>query len=345
MNKKMRILHCPVDVGGQAWMISRAERRLGYESDHMVFSGSYIDYPADYNLNFKKNSFLSNFLKTALFLLRAIKKYDIFHFYYAKSILPLCLDLPILKIFGKKIFFTFQGSDIRRRGYFLKRFKTDVYKDCKEITHKKFFDFFRLLRLKIAVFLANKTFVLNPDLKLISPSSEMLPYGNVDLDNWFPVGFKRKDNSLIILHAPTNRALKGTKYLIEAVSKLKKEGYPVNLKLLEGIKHNQMREFCRDADIVVDQLLIGWYGGFAVETMALGKPVVCYLNEDLFYLVSWAKDIPIINANSATVYDKLKWLIENPKEREKIGKMGREFVEKWHNPVRIAEKLIKFYEK
>ena len=227
----------------------------------------------------------------------------------------------------------------------MKRFKTDVYKDCKDIRHKKIFDFFRLLRLKITVFFANKTFVLNPDLKLISSSSELMPYGNVDLNEWSSIGFKRKDNSLIILHAPTNRSIKGTKYLVEAVSKLKKEGYSVRLKLLEGIKHNRMKEFCRDADIVVDQLLIGWYGGFAVETMALGKPVVCYLNEDLFYLVPWAGDIPIVNANTANLYDKLKWLIENPKERERIGRMGREFVEKWHDPVKIAEKLTKLYEK
>jgi len=172
----------------------------------------------------------------------------------------------------------------------------------------------------------------------------MMPYGNVDLDDWSPVEFKKKDNSLIILHAPTNRIIKGTKYLIEAVSKLKKEGYPVKLKLLEDVKHDQMKEFCQDADIVIDQLLVGWYGGFAVETMALGKPVICYLNEDLFYVVPWAEDIPIVNANLATLYDKLKWLIENPQERERLGKLDRKFVEKYHNPIKIAKKLIKWYQ-
>jgi len=34
------------------------------------------------------------------------------------------------------------------------------------------------------------------------------------------------------------------------------------------------------ADLLVDQLLTGWYGAVAVEMMALGKPVVCYLRED-----------------------------------------------------------------
>lgn len=345
MVKKKRILHCPVDVGGQAWMVSRAERQLGHQSDHMVFSSSYINYPADYNLNFNQKSFFKNFLKAVIFLFRAVKKYDIFHFYYAKSILPFYLDLPILKILRKKIFFTFQGSDIRRRGFFSQQFKIDVYKGCKSIKNKKIFDFFRFLRLKIAVFFANKTFVLNPDLKLISPSSELLPYANIDLNEWLPVEIKKEDNILTILHAPTDRVIKGTKYLIETVSRLKKEGYPVELKLIENVKHNQLKKFCQEADIVVDQLLIGWYGAFAVEAMALGKPVVCYLNKDLFYLVPWAKDIPIVNANVTNLYEKLKWLIENPKERERIGKKSREFVEKWHNPVKIAEKLIKIYEK
>jgi SAM-dependent methyltransferase len=343
--QKIKILHAPVNVGGQPWIISRSERKLNYQSDCMIFRSSWLNYPSDYNLNLSRKNYIGNFLKLLIFFFRAIRRYDVFHFYYGKSILPFYLDLPILKLLGKKIFFTFQGSDIRRRGYFSKHFGVDIYKDCKELTHKKFFDIFRFLRLKIALFFANKTFVLNPDLKLISPSSELLPYANINLEEWISTKQKKQRNYLIILHAPTNRGIKGTKYLIETISRLKKEGYSVELKLVEGVEHNRVKKIYDDADIVVDQLLIGWYGGFAVEAMALGKPVVCYLNESLFHLVPWAKEIPIVNASLTTLYDKLKWLIENPQERERLGEEGRKFVEKWHNPIKIAKKIIEFYEK
>ena len=34
------------------------------------------------------------------------------------------------------------------------------------------------------------------------------------------------------------------------------------------------------ADLVVDQLVLGWYGAVAVEAMALGRPVLAYIRED-----------------------------------------------------------------
>ena len=40
-----------------------------------------------------------------------------------------------------------------------------------------------------------------------------------------------------------------------------------------------MRFYQAQADIVVDQLIYGHWGSTAVECMALGKPVVCYLDK------------------------------------------------------------------
>ncbi len=347
MKKKLKILHCPVNVGNQAWGISRGERKLGYQSDCIIFKNSWMQYSCDYDLELNNKNFLKKNLTIFKFFFNAIKKYDVFHFYYAKNILPfycLYLDLLILKIIGKKVFFTFQGSDIRRRRCFLKHFKIDLYKDSKDIRHHVFFDLFRFLRMKLILLFADKTFILNPDLKLISPHSKMLPYANIDLEEWKIKKSKGDKDQFIILHAPTNRGIKGTDFLIKAVSKIRKEGYNVELKLVKKIENNELKELYKKADVIVDQFLAGWYGGTAVEAMALEKPVICYLNKSLFPFVSWAENIPIINANSKEIEKNLKWLINNPEEREKISKKSREYVEKYHNPVEIAKQLIKHYE-
>lgn len=355
MSKKIKILHCPSDVGGQAWMISRAERQLGFQSDTMTFSQSSFGYRADINLNFKGNVFsLGNILKSLVFIVRALKKYDVFVFYYGGSLLKFHLDLPILKLFRKKIFFVFQGCDIRRREYCLKYFKINACRECEAlycIGRKKrsaafsyIADLKRLLKIKTVYLFASKTFVLNSDLRIFSPLSKMLPYAVVDLNEWKPSFLKNRKNYIIILHAPSQRSIKGTKYIVDVVEELKQEGFNVELKLIEGVKHDEMKTLCQDADIVVDQLLVGWYGAFAVEAMALQKPVVCYLNEDLFYLVPWAKDIPIVNANINNLYDKLKVLINNPNERDKLGRQGREFVKRCHDPITIAREMINDYE-
>lgn len=345
MEKKLRILHCPSATGGQAWTLSRAERGLGYQSDNVIFRGSYISYFHDENLNLSyRRPFLSSF-KVLIFFLKAVRKYDVFHFYFGHSMLPFYFDLPILKLLRKKIFFTFQGCDIRRKKYCLANFKINACRECLSPGCKnKFHDFLKILKLKIMVFFANKTFVLNPDLKVISPTSEMMPYANVDLNKWTFLPLEEK-KEIEVLHAPTDREIKGTKYVLEAMSKLKNDGYPVKLKLVENIPNNEMLDYCKNADIVVDQLSVGWYGGFAVEMMALGKPVICYLNEDHLRFVSWADEIPIVNANKDNIHDKLKWLINNSERRKNLGRAGRNYVEKYHNPLKIAKDMINFYEK
>src|SRR5262249_38314037 len=54
---------------------------------------------------------------------------------------------------------------------------------------------------------------------------------------------------------------------------------------IRSVSHEDAMKLYRSADLVIDQLLAGWYGGIAVETMAMGKPVACYIpDEDLYVL-------------------------------------------------------------
>ena len=115
----------------------------------------------------------------------------------------------------------------------------------------------------------------------------------------------------------------------------------MNLCLLENIPHDQVKEYYAKSDIVIDQLLCGWYGGFAVEAMAMEKPVISYLRkEDLDRFVPFKDEIPIINSTKDSLYDDLIPLIENEALRKRKGKEGRKYVEKYHDPMKIAKKLI-----
>ena len=55
---------------------------------------------------------------------------------------------------------------------------------------------------------------------------------------------------------------------------------PVDLEVVHGVTHDEAVEHYKRADIVVDQLNAGWYGLFAIEAMALGKPVVTFLHDE-----------------------------------------------------------------
>ena len=151
----------------------------------------------------------------------------------------------------------------------------------------------------------------------------------------------------VILHAPSHRGVKGTNYILDVTSRLKREGVALELRLVEGVSYIEARHIYESADLLIDQLLCGWYGGLAVELMALGKPVICYIRQgDLKFIPEQMReDFPIINATPTTIYEVLKeWLTVRRHELPEVGRRSRAYVERWHDPLKIAAKLKSEYE-
>ena len=64
-------------------------------------------------MHLDEKSILKTLLPKIKFLAKAIQDYDLFHFYFGKSLLPLNLDMPILKLFNKKTIMHYVGTNIR----------------------------------------------------------------------------------------------------------------------------------------------------------------------------------------------------------------------------------------
>ena len=123
------------------------------------------------------------------------------------------------------------------------------------------------------------------------------------------------------------------------------EGLPVELELVEGLHHDEARRRYEAADIVVDQLNAGWYGLFAIEAMALGKPVVTFLHEEAVRrsAEAFGVEVPIVSATKETLRDVLARLAADPDERRRLGAAGRAYVERVHDLERIADRLLDLY--
>jgi hypothetical protein len=95
----------------------------------------------------------------------------------------------------------------------------------------------------------------------------------------------------------------------------------------------------RSVDLVVDQLIGGWFGYTAVEAMALGKPVISYIRDR-----RWAsEDLPIINANPDSIHEVLKRLLATPAELQQISRRARAYVERHHSVEAFSERLRTLY--
>jgi len=128
---------------------------------------------------------------------------------------------------------------------------------------------------------------------------------------------------------------------------LRSEGIRFEFQLVEGLTHLEARKQYESADILIDQLLVGWYGGLAVELMALGKPVVSFIREeDLDYIPNkMREELPIVRATPATFVSVLRELLTTPAETLlELGRRSRAFVENWHDPIKIAADMKVEYE-
>lgn len=349
----MRVLHCPTDTGGHAWGLSRAERLLGIQSDVMVRRSSWQQFPNDVDLRLREGFLPARVARLATFFAKALRDYDVFHFNWGMSILDHrpwnvnYLELPFLKSLGKRIIVTFQGCDARIKTKSRAQFSTSACAECDVAWCTPRMDAIRERRIRKVFRYADKVFALNPDLLHFLPGAELLPYASVDHREWRPpepLPSPPEQGPFRVLHMPTNRSIKGTRYIEDACASLRTRGIPVELQLVEGVPHRQVKSLIARADVIVDQLLVGWYGAFAVEAMALGKPVLCYLREeDLKRFVPFRERIPIVRTTKETLAEDLCALLCAPARWQDLSKAGRQFVLDVHDPMKIAEKTIAAY--
>ena len=181
----------------------------------------------------------------------------------------------------------------------------------------------------------NRRFVSTPDLlKYASKETEWLP-NPIDTKN--VVHLRRnteREKAFQILHAPSNPKIKGTNYIESAINHLIQEGYDINFICLKDKPHEEVLQAIAESDLVIDQLLLGWYGVFAMEAMTLGKPVCVYIEESL---TQYIPTDALINTNKDMIYDTLKYILENKTKLSEIGKNGQKYVEMKHSETAILE--------
>ena len=123
------------------------------------------------------------------------------------------------------------------------------------------------------------------------------------------------------------------------------EGLDAELEIVEGMPHDEAFERFKRADVVVDQLNAGWYGLFAIECMALGKPVVTFLHDEALRKTEEAfqTHVPIVSATAETLRERLRPLVAEAAERRRIGAASRAYVELVHDQERVTDRLLDVY--
>jgi len=303
------VVHTPLNVAGIPWTNVQALRRKGVDAKLVVVERQKLHPEGDLSLDRPAGFWGRQAVQWPAFL-RLLPKTDVFHFYFGWTLVPRKLQWPILKATGRKSVLHFLGSDIRG-------------KTPEQLRYARG---------------ADARIVGSYDALRWVPDAHVVPPG-LDLREYEPAPLLDRDRP-VVLHAPSSRRRKGTEHVVAACA-----GLDVELDIVEGLRHDEARRRYERADIVVDQLNAGWYGIFALEAMALGKPVLSYLRPEAVQETERAlgQDVPIVPVTKETLRDRIADLASSAERRRQAGAASRAYVEHVHDADRGADRLLEIY--
>jgi glycosyltransferase involved in cell wall biosynthesis len=305
----VRVTHCPVNTAGIPWTNVQALRARGVDARLVVFNRYSLHPEADLDLQ-RRGGLLRQQLTQWRAFARLAPQTDVFHFYFGLTLLPKSVQFPLLRALGKRSVMHFLGSDIRG-------------KPPEELAWAE---------------RAGARVVGSYDAIRWVPDAQVIPPG-IDVRGIAPAPPSQRERP-VVLHAPSSRARKGTEHVVAACAEL-----GVELEIVEGLDHREAFERYRRADVIVDQLNAGWYGVFAIEAMALGKPVVTFLHDEAVRRTekAFGVPVPIVGATKETLAEALRPLVESAEERARVGAASRAYAEEVHDLGRMTDRLLALY--
>lgn len=339
----MRVLLAPFEVAGQSQILASGLKARNIKATTLDFrtNPNIFGFKTDRQIPIKKYKGRSQTLKKLEVLAWALLNYSTFHFTFGQTLdLDNHRDLPVLKFFRKKLIMHFHGSDIRNYKWVIERAVSFQKKNKEPLSTLEQQKNINYLSKYIDLFL-----VSTPDLINIvrqRTSRRVVYFPNSTIIKRYNAKNGSKNEETVILHSPTKRELKGTKYILSAVERLKKKAIKIKFLLIENTPQRELMNLYQQADIVVDQLFIGWYGLNSIEGMAHSKPVLCYVDPEL--RKTYAPDLPILNVTPRTLEEELLKLIQDKEKQNRVGSLGLQYVKKYHDVTQNIERLLELYE-
>lgn len=341
---KRKILHFG-SLAGWPHTLANASRKRGIAAENVIHTYKDVldldrKFPFDQEIFNTSQSFPEKVLSTLKFLKDIPSQYSLIH-YHSTTLLHreyhFLFEGPYFKRHQVPMILSLGGGDAR----------LDRKAGLMNPYYYKRASFLHDLRVKLRWISWSK----NVSVCATDPEMVMIARDYFDNVKIFrqPVEIERfafnppsKDKDVpLLLHVPTNPQIKGTEYIVKAVEDLKRKGLKFKFKLVRQLTQEELFREINECDVYIDQLRCGTHGMTAVETMAMGKPTISWIRDNL--VSSYPPDCPIVSANPDTIQDVLEKLIKDAQLRYDIGIQGRRYVEKYHDTEVVLEDLSQIY--
>jgi glycosyltransferase involved in cell wall biosynthesis len=347
----MRVLHMPVNTASIASTTVRALHQHGVDAYGIVFATNVVQSydglrPIIMGNKRQPHKALWGIVRFGLSLADYLRrgKPDLVHWYYSGSASTLDMDIRLLKTLNVPGLVEWTGSDIRipeveftenpyyaaafNNGYEYRRFENKADSLARQR---------RFAQIGFAAAAATGMMqYVQPD---IFPQVFRLEQRLI-LSDFEPIFPRHDQKRPLIVHSPTAKVTKGTQAVLDAIEKLKPR-LDFDFRLITGMPRQEALSLVQQSDIFLDQFVLGDRGFAALEAMAFGKPVVCYLKPSL--VQAYPRELPIVNASQDALADALECLIRDSSLRRELGQQSRAYVEQYHDAAALMPHLIDIY--
>jgi glycosyltransferase involved in cell wall biosynthesis len=297
----MKIAHIN-NTSGIASSIAERQRREGHQVDVFVFNDRIFRQFGGTKLNY-----WSPLDRWKLF--RNLKGYDVWHYHYPYGSLKRSLEKRKTdRIYLKH----YHGNDLRGRQ--------------EE-------DFCLVSTPDLLKYAPNGRWLPTPiDLEEISVMREEFGSSNKN---------ENQENKILkVAHYPYYKNYSSLDSYSDALSRLQKEQKCEIINILNQ-SHSQALRIMASSDVIIGKILpnVGWFGKFELEGMALGKPVIAYVSEELYEKYK----PPIYRTTKDTFKRDLETFVEDRFEREGLSHEGPRYVRNNHSLESVVETVMTWY--
>lgn len=339
-----KILHFG-SLAGWPYTMAKVSRELGLLSENWVQLNTDVkdlsrQLPFDNAIFSKEDGFFKKTKKRLRFIKHCSDEFCLVHYHGGNFLRPdghFLFEGPYLKRKKVPMVLSLGGSEGRLRG-FSHRMNKYYYKNPNYLAD---------LRIKMSWYSWKQNIgvcATEPEMAVIAEEyfeNVSIFRQPIDLCKFQESAPEITNYKPLLLHVPTDPEVKGTEFIVNAVERLKSKGLNFEFKLVRQLTQQDFYKILSGCDVYIDELRCGSHGVTAVESMAMGKPTISYIREDL--IARYPADLPLVNANPDTIETVLEQLILDSQLRHDIGMSSRKYVEKYHDAKVVIRDMAGIY--
>jgi hypothetical protein len=321
--RKRRIVHLPTDLGMRGYSLSRAEQAQGLDSTFVVRVASVHQSGAARPLR-TGNRLVSawRWLRALVRVLRA----DVVMANSGASLVDFprvgvhLADVPVYRALGKRVVVTFQGCDVRPCDGCPVRAALPAGETCLNVpagsTYASF-DAYKAERLGRWKGGAHAILGITPDL-CRTEGVRYTPHAKWMEESAPPPRAPRAPGDprpLRVAHMPKAH-IKGSEWVEPRLRELCEERPgQVEYVPIAGLGWAEAMSLLTSCDVLVDQVLMGWYGGISVEAALLGVVPIAWVDPEVLGHVdpALAANLPVLALDrKEDLLPALRRLLDDP---------------------------------